>query len=100
MRRSPGFAALGWDDVQFAVRLEKHIVLGLAEDDPLAVRGVLGEEVALAVERGPGQRFRFAAPAAVEGDAVEIELEGLSVFQELAAVGRVQEHRSRAAAAP
>ena len=90
--QSSGLAALGGNDVQLAVRLEEHVVLCPAEHDPLAVGRVLREEVALAVEGGPRQRLRLAPLPVVERDPVEVELEGLALLEEFAAVLGTQEH--------
>ena len=81
--QAPGLAAFGRNDVQLAVRHQQHVVLGLAEDDPLAVRGELREVVALAVVGGALDGLGSPAAAAIEGNPVQIELERLLVFDEL-----------------
>ena len=82
----PRLPALGGNDVQLAVRLEQHVIPGLAEDDPLAVRRVLREIVAPAISRGPGQRLRFPSLAVVVGNPVEIIGERLAVPKEFGAI--------------
>ncbi len=76
-------AARGRDDVQLAVGLQQHVALGLAEDDPLAVRRVLREEVAHPVVRGALQRLRRSALPVVERDPVQVVAKGLLLHGEL-----------------
>jgi hypothetical protein len=89
--KAPRLAAFGRDDVELAVRHQQHVVLGLAEDDPLPVGRELREEVALAVVGGARDRLGRAAPAFVEGHPVEIELERLLVLDELRDVVLVEQ---------
>jgi hypothetical protein len=83
--------AFGRDDVELAVRHQQHVVLGLAEDDPLPVRGELREEVAHPVVRGALDRLGRPPAAVVPRNPVEIELEGLLVLDELGDVVLVEE---------
>ena len=69
------FAAAGGQQVQIAIGLQQHERLRPAEDDPLAVGRELGEVIAQAVMRRPGERLRLAPFAAVERDTVQIEKE-------------------------
>ena len=88
--QAPGFPTFSGNNVKLAVRHEQHVVLGLAEDDPLSVRGELREEVAHPVVRGALDRFGLSPAAFVERNPVQIELERLLVFDELGDVVLVQ----------
>src|SRR5262249_56148907 len=79
------------NDVEVAVGLEEHVVLGLAEDDPLAVRRELREVVAHPVARRATKRLRRSAFPVVEGDPVEVVAEGLLLDGELRDVLLVDE---------
>ena len=93
--QAPGLAPFGRDDVELAVRHQQHVVLGLAEDDPLPVRGELREVVALPVVRGALDRLGLSASAVVERNPVQIELERLLVLDELGDVLLAQQDARR-----
>src|SRR4030042_969050 len=93
----PGLAPLGRNDVKLAVRLEQHVVLGLAKHNPFAVRRIPRKEVAHPVERSPFKRLRLATFAPVKWYSVQIELERLALFEAFTAFIGAQKNSSRPA---
>ena len=89
----PRRAAFRGHDVEFAVGLQEHVAGGLAKDDPPAVGRILGKVIAHAVARRARQRLGLPALAAVESNAVQVELERLAAIEELGAFLGVQQYR-------